>query len=171
MAAMEINYRITDVDKQINEIGCFARDVVADGNCLFRAVSYSFFGHEDSHSSLRSSAAAFLDVHSTPAWDALDTDTRARHLQIVRTLGQAAGEDTIWALANVCQRPIQVFTAYAAPLIYNPVFVRTWSTDDYIRIGFYEPGHYKTVLRTATTPPCSAATTHCSLQAAQHLNA
>ena len=49
--------------KQLHSIGLTLRDVVGDGNCLFRALSDQLYGDESHHVELRAMTVAHIRAH------------------------------------------------------------------------------------------------------------
>ena len=143
-----ISNRNNGLDVQLKAIGLSTIDVGGDGNCLFRAVSRSIYGNEDSHMLLRKQAVNWIRSNGNPLSKLMgqspdDGSTFADHLKRLGTCGQSVGEDAIIALSNVCKRTIIVHVANTAPLVYKPLM--TAGLADVV-VAFYEPGHYKTVL-------------------------
>ena len=128
-------------------------DVSGDGNCLFRAVSLSINGVQDGHEALRQLAVAQIRLHGGILGGLLkyspdDGLSFEKHVERLSTNGIAAGEDAISALADVCNRDIYVYSARAnEPFIYKPSSKQ--SNCSPVQIAFYEPGHYKTVIKSS----------------------
>jgi hypothetical protein len=47
-------------NRYLATFGLQRNPIVGDGNCLFRAISFSLFGHEDNHLQLRNMAVETL---------------------------------------------------------------------------------------------------------------
>ena len=58
--------------------------IPSDGNCLFRAISHNFFGHEDAHAQLRLLVEQFGTLNSSifeRRMTALNGSTFRKHLK------------------------------------------------------------------------------------------
>ena len=122
---MEITRRNAALEAQLAQRGLVTRDVQADGNCLFRAVSFVINSHEGDHESLRAATASHVE-NSECILDGLldkssdDDDSFREHIVTLHTVGNAAGEDAKIALTEVVHREIDVFIADADLLTYKP---------------------------------------------------
>jgi OTU domain-containing protein 3 len=52
------------LQQQLDRSGLRVRDVLGDGNCLFRAVSCALYGDENSHRTIRSQVVAFMRANA-----------------------------------------------------------------------------------------------------------
>ena len=133
------------------EFGLQRHRIVGDGNCLFRAISYGFFGTDEEHASLREMAVQEIiaNPHEFDNHFLEPNENRQDELRRLQQDGQWAGEECIWALRRVLDIPIQV--------TYNNADNTVVSTDQYgdgpqkavIHI-IYRPGHYDAVVETET---------------------
>lgn len=57
----ERNVEVRNQDEYLNDFGLMRRQVLGDGNCLFRAISFVLLGDEDSHEYLRQTATEFMN--------------------------------------------------------------------------------------------------------------
>ena len=147
---MEIIWRNAALEAQLSQRDLVTRDVQADGNCLFRAVSFVINGHERDHESLRAATASHIENSECILGGLLDKspdddDSFREHIVTFRTVGNAAEEDAIIALTEVVHREIDVFIADADLLTYKPTIFDI--NVDPMRIVFVEPGHYMAVLQ------------------------
>ena len=147
---MEFTRRNADLEAQLSQRGLVTRDVQADGNCLFRAVSFVINGHEGDREFLRAATASHIKnseciLGGLPDKSPDDDDSFREHIATLRTVGNAAGEDAIIALTEVVHREIDVFIADADPLTYKSTIFDI--NVDPVQIAFVEPGHYMAVLQ------------------------
>nr|XP_022334767.1 uncharacterized protein LOC111131491 [Crassostrea virginica] len=96
-------------DEYLQEYGLYRTDIVGDGNCLFRAVSFGLYGTEDFHLTLRNLAVDHIeqnlddfrfylfDDNANPMSD-LEVQ---RYLTSLSTPGTFAGQESILALSRV----------------------------------------------------------------------
>jgi hypothetical protein len=143
-------------------------DVAGDGNCFYRALSVSIYGHQNEHTALRKSIAQHVLKQSE---NSTTMDYRAlqrRALDIAKD-GSWAGEDSILAAANFLQRPIHVYVAaVCSPLIYVPSSPLVCCLP--ILIAFYEPGHYRSLRPHSTEVISSAVAETAKLSSDHNLN-
>jgi OTU domain-containing protein 5 len=152
MEPAEIQARNTALDNQLQSKQLYPVDVEGDGNCFFRALSSSLYGHQYQHAELRASVANFLSLQADAA-PVVDRVALHKHATVVAKTGTWVGEDVILAAACNLLRPIHVYIAAcnSSPLIYAPSMVSTDSLP--LLLAFYEPGHYRSVVQRRVMPP------------------
>lgn len=80
-----------------------------DGNCLFRAISYNLFGHEDAHFSLRSIIERFETCNSSifeKRMTMVNESTFAEHLKQLYRPNTWATHIEVFAIATYFQAPV-----------------------------------------------------------------
>ena len=140
------------VDSRLLNAGLVTVDVLGDGNCLFRSLSYLITGSQDTaHISLRASAAALIESGGAILGGVLNLSPKllADHIRELRTIGTCAGEEALLVLPDVVLRDIYVHQAFADPILY-PVTC-CLATGDPVHIAYYEglgsdPSHYRAVV-------------------------
>ena len=60
LSSSEIHRRNKVLNEQFASRGLYSENVIGDGNCLFRAISYSLHNHENKHFILRQSVVHYL---------------------------------------------------------------------------------------------------------------
>ena len=141
-----IKQRIISLNQQLANKQLKAIDVQGDGNCFFRALSVSMYGHQNDHTKLRKAVARFMDIQAAEENHSL-TDKEALRQRAVKISkdGEWVAEDIILATANYLKRPIHVYMAGAcSPQVYSPSSSVT-SESMPLMVAFYEPGHYRSV--------------------------
>ena len=115
------------------------------GNCMFLSVCLN--GHEREHSSLRQLIGKHMEAGTKPAL-LMDKAVRA-HITNVCTDGKWAGEDVLLCAADLLKQEIHLYIAADkfSPIVYKP---RTGPFSDVICLAFYEPGHYRAVMKKLT---------------------
>ena len=147
---MKITRQNAALEAQLSQRDLVTRDVQADGNCLFRAVSFTINGHEGDHEYLRAATASHIE-NSECILGGLqdkspdDDDSFREHIATLRTVVNAVEEDAIIALTEVVHREVDEFIADSDPLTYKPTIFDI--NVDPVRIAFVEPGRYMTVLQ------------------------
>jgi hypothetical protein len=147
----DIQLRNAGVEKQLTSNSLMSVNVRGDGNCFFRALSVCLHGHEQHHVELRKHIAQHMADHSDVIFAdyCSSPDDRNFFCKLAATTfddGVWVGENVIKAAAHFLQREIHVFIPSAAisPLSYKPGTILT--TLEVVRLGFYEPGHYRAVV-------------------------
>lgn len=80
-----------------------------DGNCLFRAISYNLFGHEDAHFSLRSIIERFETCNSSifeKRMTMVNESTFTEHLKQLYRPNTWATHIEVFAIATYFQAPV-----------------------------------------------------------------
>eukprot|EP00742_Colponemidia_sp_Colp-10_P012469 GILJ01014013.1.p1 GENE.GILJ01014013.1~~GILJ01014013.1.p1 ORF type:complete len:235 (+),score=20.11 GILJ01014013.1:211-915(+) len=54
---------LSQLAEQLKLLGLWIKDIRGDGNCLFRAVSDQFFGHDKNHKSYRQKTIEYIAAH------------------------------------------------------------------------------------------------------------
>ena len=110
---------------------------------MFRALSMSMFGHENEHGKLRAAIARHMECSIEPT--TLSDDAVRAYIIEVSTDKNWVGEDVLLCAADLLLRDIHVYLAADkfSLVTYSP---KRGPATDVIRIGFYEPGHYKSVI-------------------------
>lgn len=89
-------------DRYLRTFGLQRVSIMGDGNCLFRAVSFSLYGHQNNHAYLRNLAVDTLRANIAEFSDYFLSD-RGTALEQINRLGQPntyAGQECIYALAK-----------------------------------------------------------------------
>ncbi len=123
-------------------------DVVGDGNCFYRAVSYLTSGHENNHSAIRQLVADHIQNNSllSGVTDISPDDglPAKQHIEQLHKHGVAVGEDAILAVVDLYNKELHVYSCKPTPLVYKPRI--STAMCDPLRLAFYEPGHYRAVI-------------------------
>ena len=143
----EIARRHSALETQLMDAGMSVTDVRSDGNCFFRAASIILHDTESRHASLRELVAAHIQRLGSLLGGIVDVSpddgqSFEAHFQALRTGGTAVGEDAIAALAAVSGRDVMVYIAYTEPQVYK---CQSSSSNEPLRLAFFEPGHYMAV--------------------------
>lgn len=164
-AYTEMTTRRAKVDSQLASLHLCSHNVIGDGNCLFRAISYAAYDTEDRHEEIRASAADYIlnNKHSICNQFALD-DIQFEKLALeVTSLKVAAGEHAIVVIPAVIKRDLIVHIAFAAPLVLLTAAsqISPGHAVNPVQIAFYDGvgggiGHYKAV---TSRPPTSSSST------------
>lgn len=83
--------------------------VASDGNCLFRAISYLLFGHEDEHWSLRNLIIRFENLNSSifeKRMTMINQDTFEEHVKKLCHPNSWATHIEVFAIATYFQVPV-----------------------------------------------------------------
>lgn len=145
-------HRNAQLSKSIAKLGLLSVNVQGDGNCYFRSLSVCLHGHEQNHASLRQEIAKFINNYSSIIFaDISSSANKAIFRQLAAdtsTDGKWPGEDVIKATAYCLQREVHIYTAsVSSPFVYKPE--PPPSTTEPLRLGFYEPGHYRAIIKLA----------------------
>ena len=84
-------------DRYLSSFGLHRNYIVGDGNCLFRAISYSLYGHQNYHQQLRQLAVQTLRANIDEFADYFLND-RGTPIEQIQRLGQLytyAGQECI----------------------------------------------------------------------------
>lgn len=149
LSSSVISARNAEVDKQLCDSNLCSIDVVGDGNCFFRSISMSLYGHERDHMKLRIATTDVLAEQLGGNSESVSSRVQ-RHIEDVRRSGTWVSEDVIVAAAACLRRAIHVYLAAGkfSPRIYNSP---AGSSLLPILLAFYEPGHYRAVLKEPIT--------------------
>ena len=146
--------------KQLADGGLRAIDVIGDGNCYFRALSFCLFGHEQGHMMLRKTIVDQLFRAGNMlggvaiTCEELQKDDVRKQVAKLKEDGSWVGEDMILASAAHLQREIHVYVAMDgktaaqnSPRIYSapPSTAPVGSLP--LLLAYYEPGHYRAVVK------------------------
>ena len=82
----------------------------ADGNCMFRALSFLFFGSENAHSRLRSLLVQFIALNSSCFSPLVFTGSFNEHIASMKYSGKWGTQVELQAAASLAQVPIYVLT-------------------------------------------------------------
>jgi len=95
----------------LSENGINSKEILGDGNCLFRAISQAVYGTEDKHVELRKQAIGYInDNQDTLLGFIHDNETFKQYIKRLSQNGEFAGELEIAALKEVIHRPIYVYS-------------------------------------------------------------
>lgn len=98
-------------DRYLRTFGLQRVSIMGDGNCLFRAVSFSLYGHQNNHAYLRNLAVDTLRANIAEFSDYFLSD-RGTALEQINRLGQPntyAGQECIYALAKALNNILVTF--------------------------------------------------------------
>ena len=84
--------------------------IKADGNCLFRAFSFLFFGSQDAHSRLRSLLVKFIALNNSCFSPLVFTGCINEHITSMKCLGKWGTQVELQAAASLAQVPVYVLT-------------------------------------------------------------
>ena len=138
----DVHYRNAKLDMQLALKELTSINVSGDGNCLFRALSVSIYGHEFNYSFLRSNVAQHILEHA--ACVATKNAEACRKLaNTVAQEGRWVGEDVVPFAAIYLKVDIQLYLAIdsMSPILYSSGLAGCTT----VMIAFYESGHYKAV--------------------------
>jgi hypothetical protein len=131
-------------------------DIVGDGNCFYRALAFGLHGGESHHIRLRQITARHFDaqfqvIFGSNNLTATDKDAIHRRSLVLATDREEVGEEAIKTAADWMQSSIEVYTSSAKepPLTYLPAPRCSCyqPLNQPLRIAFYEPGHYRAVVK------------------------
>lgn len=134
---------------QMETLGIRVKDVAADGNCLFRAVSDQLYGHAEQHAELRRLAmdhvAANRESYEPFVEDDEPFDEYVAYMREDRSWG---GNIELQALSIVCQVNIVIHVLEAPRWS-----VSNWPADSAraIHLGYHDGQHYSS-LRPLSAP-------------------
>lgn len=100
------------IEEKLRGVQRRIKDVAADGHCLYRAVADQT---GMTYGAARATCAAFMEAHESDFAPFVDVDFRT-HCAAVRGSAEWGGQPEVLALAKALQRPIVVYSRYAAPL-------------------------------------------------------
>lgn len=95
-------HTIFGLNRKLAKFGLKVRDVAADGNCLFRALSHQLFGEEGEHAAVRREICQHMSAHSD--WYQLfveDDEPWPRYLDRMEKDGAWGGNLEIVAASNL----------------------------------------------------------------------
>jgi hypothetical protein len=161
-----VKLRNTALLKQLSDKHLTYVDVTGDGNCFYRALSYTLYGNESQHVELRRQVADHIYLHHARIFRTSSDITPAERasidqsVQLMRTNRVWAGEEAILAAADFLQRELHVFkyvtSVGTSPSVYAPVSVSGSELCSPLRLAFFEPGHFQAVF-SDTTPVARSA--------------
>ena len=82
----------------------------ADGNCMFRSLSFLFFGSENAHSKLRSLLVKFILLNNSCFSPLVFTGSLNEHIATMKCSGKWGTQVELQAAASLAQIPIYVLT-------------------------------------------------------------
>ena len=138
----DVHNRNAKFSKQLALNGLKSINVSGDGNCLFRALSVSIYGHEFNYSFLRSTVAPHILDHAACV-ATTDAEACRKLANTVAQKGRWVGEDVLPFAAICLKVDIQLYLAIysMSPVLYSSGLPGCTT----VMIAFYEPGHYKAV--------------------------
>ena len=161
--AATIYQRNEVLDKKLNDDHLTTVDVVGDGNCFYRSISYGLHRNQLSHSELRQNIAQHLltnyaKIFKTTVDCKDDYDVISKCVNDMKTDCVWAGEESIIAAADFLCREIRVYkfstSLHKIPIVYSPCSDLNFSPA--LRIAYYEPGHYRCVVGKSSNDLCQA---------------
>ena len=156
--AEEVANRHAALEAQLASLNLVSVDVAGDGNCLFRSVSHVMYCHQNAHLQLRKATASEIRQNGSAIFNIIDTcpddnNSFTEHVRHLSTEGEAAGQDAVMAFARITKRSIYVHMAFTTPQVFEGKDQATAATpNDPIQIAFFEPGHYRAVVRNDIKP-------------------
>ena len=155
----------TEVQHQESYLANFGlrrHNILGDGNCLFRAISYVFYGNDSFHEYLRSNAVQFISSHINDfsIFFTNSNDNGQSELSRLRDLGEWGGQECIVALARFLRVNILVtlFDGNIVSTIQHPVDSAT--TTIHLVFSRRGGGHYDAVIDAEPANSSSSPTDH-----------
>ena len=148
--------------------------IKADGNCMFRSLSFYFFGSENKHSTLRSLLVKFIETNSTYFTALVFTGSFSQHVASMKCPGIWGTQVELQAAASLAQTPIYVLTKQGTEgadykwIMYQPQSIANLKFPDelsflfkntlnHLEICHTNGNHYDCVINTmdqcSTIPP------------------
>lgn len=148
-------------DEYLNDFGLMRRQVLGDGNCLFRAISFVLLGDEDSHEYLRQTATEFMNenLHLFQDFFHPDDATIDPHQHMLNEIkrlsrnGVYAGQESVVALSLALG--VNILVTYGGTIIDSRVFsiehfANKPHMDLHIAFTNFGGGHYDAVVQRNT---------------------
>ena len=133
--------------KRLERLKLTLNSMKGDGNCQFRAISYSLFGSQDLHEMVRERSTSYLAEYREDYEDFLDTpDAFEAYLYNMKKDATWGDEITLCCAANAFQCMINVITSESSNwyLQYLPKSNATKCNKE-IFLGYTFPLHYDAV--------------------------
>jgi hypothetical protein len=139
--AEELLNRHQSLEQRLTSLRLTTVDVRGNGNCFYRAACHVLHGNDDFHAELRQELADYV-IKSGSLLGGLVSSSSNKALfgmyaQALKTNGESVSEEAIFALANMCQREVRIYTAYINPLVYRPACGDV--IGEPVSLAFYEP--------------------------------
>ena len=130
---------------RLARIGLAVINIVSDGNCLFRSVSYQLYKTETYHTQIRAVAIQhlincpeqFIESNTEQSW--------MQYLQNMSSLGTCADNIIIQAVANAHNLIIHIIESaqnFAESTVVSPVYTKQGQNSRHIYIGHVDEMHY-----------------------------
>ena len=129
------------------------REQIADGNCLFRSVSFALYGHSDAHSIIRATCVHYMALEQT-YYQSFITEPFADYIVRMSQDGTWADHCEIQALSEIYDRPIQIFAYSLQPLKTFNVRSRDKAP---IKLSYHCQSHYNCIIGADSSQPLLAA--------------
>ena len=100
----------THASRMLGTIGRKLHTIIGDGNCFFRALSYTIYGTEDRHSSVRASIALFSEINVECFKKYCTTPKVMEHIRCMKHEAVFATQMEAHATASCIQRTVYIFT-------------------------------------------------------------
>jgi hypothetical protein len=128
--------------------GLYIRDVTADGNCLFRAVSDQLYGNEKNHFELRAKATRYMSLHPGAFKPFIDTSTQSFEDYVLQMASPNTWGDNLvlQALSKAITLDIRIHQLGIAYDIRNDHGSKVRSTTA-IHLSYHDGQHYASVRR------------------------
>ena len=125
-------------------------NVLGDGNCFYRSLSVSLYGHQDCHIALRTSIADHIRSQVAAALPE-ERNALLQQADVTAKNGVWATKDTIISAAELLRLNIKVYIAalQSSPLCYSPSLPVMDPRP--LLLAFYEPGHFCPVATTSAS--------------------
>ena len=128
--------------------GLRVEEMVGDGNCFFRAVSFGVYGTDKYHLKVRVEISEYISQRGV-GWEGnveMDESMFNRCIEKLREVGnyEFVGEITILAVADIYGRKVRIYRGRWC-IVYSPCNDRPGKGNE-IKLGFIEPAHYVAVV-------------------------
>lgn len=131
------------MDEFLTSIGCWRKQIAADGSCLFRAVSEHVYDTQSKHKDVRHACVAFMRANRRVYEPFVDTDFElyASNMERENVWG---GHLEMHAMALIYRRDFLIFEKPGKPAYY----ATENGFHDLIMLCFTQSNHYDCVYRT-----------------------
>ena len=148
----DVHNRNAKLNKQLALKGLTSINVSGDGNCLFHALSVSFYGHKFNYSFLRSTVAQHILDHAACV-ATKDAKACRKLANTVAQEGRWVGEDVLPFAAICLKVDIQLYLAIdsMSPILYSSGLPGCTT----VMTAFYESGHYNTLKTVSKKNPAN----------------
>jgi hypothetical protein len=140
--------RDRDFIKRMAACGMTIVPIEGDGNCLFRAVSYQLYLHENNHAILRKQCVEHLKLHRD-RFEMFCDKNFDEHIEEMSKLGSWGDDMEIRALEEILDRIICIYSADTPDLNrpINQIFEESSILSDSVplKLSYHGSNHYNSV--------------------------